>query len=180
MSDELSMTDAIGNAGALPQIHWNGRVYSVAHATPSAVQRVEAEVARAALANVSALKGVIPPGEYAESRAETLAAIQTKQHGYNKPLYQTAVLNDFLPHVLFGCVTERHPELTMADVYGMFRDSFDDVEAALVQVGPDFFVRGGDRTAAPPEERAKVAESYAKHLRDLLAQGKESRGSRPA
>lgn len=163
MSETLSVSDAMGNAGELPQIEWKGRTYQVAHACPSAVQKAEQEVARTAWANVQAMAPVVPADQFAKMQSETLAAIQRGDHGFGKPLYTAAMDGpDGLFLALFGCLRQRNPEVTMADVRAMYRDCRDAVRLALAQVGPEFFARGAETLPATPEEQAAVAESLTK------------------
>lgn len=155
MSDVTSFTDAAGNSGGVPTITWKGKTYHVCHATPAAVQRVEAEVARAAFERVAGLKKVLPADQFAEAKADTLAAVQANRHAFGQALYIASLDGpDGVLLSLFGCMGERHPDVTMADVRGMFRDSRDEALFALAQVGAGFFAHGAAMTPATPEEQA--------------------------
>lgn len=165
-----SASDALGNAGALPVINYKGKAYSVAYATPKAVQRVEQEVAAQAWANVQGLKGV---AGYEEMKAETLKGIQSRQHAFAAPLYTAAIDGpDGWPLMLWGCVAERHPEVKLDDVRGMFRDAADDVDLALAVVGGGFFSIGAESLPAPEASRAALAVALTGVLTDFLARRK--------
>lgn len=163
MPDAMSISDALGNAGELPSIEWNGKTYRVAHATPKAVQRAEEQVAKQATEAVLKLKGVLSPEAFAESWASVAAAVQTGQHGFGKSLYQAAMSGvDGLLLPFLACVRERHPELTMADAKAMYGDHPDEIDLILSRVGVGFFTHGVAGMAATPAQKAAA-------VADLLA-----------
>lgn len=174
MSDVTSFSDAAGNAGVVPTITWGTvpgdrpgetkpKTWHVCHATPAAVQRVEAEVARAAFERVSRLKTVLPADQYAAAFDKTLAAVQSNQHAFGQSLYVTALdSSDGVLLSLFGCLGERHPDVTMADVRGMFRDRRDEALFALGQVGAGFFACGAATTPGTLAEQAEMVAGLVK------------------
>lgn len=174
MTDVTSFSDAAGNAGVVPTITWGTvpgdkpgetkpKTWHVCHATPAAVQRVEAEVARAAFERVSKLKGVLPAADYAEAFKETLASVQANQHAFGQSMYVKALDgSDGVLLSLFGCIGERHPDVTMADVRGMFRDRRDEALFALGQVGAGFFACGAATTPGTLAEQAEMVAGLVK------------------
>jgi len=127
------------------------------------VQRVEAEVARAAFERVSKLKGVLPAADYAEAFKETLASVQANQHAFGQSMYAKALDgSDGVLLSLFGCIGERHPDVTMADVRGMFRDRRDEALFALGQVGAGFFACGAATTPGTLAEQAEMVAGLVK------------------
>lgn len=170
MSEVMTVSDAVGNAGSLPTITWQGKTYHVAHATPKAVQRVEQEVARAAFMNTQDMKGVLPPDKFAEFEGRTETAIRLKQHGFGQSLYIASLDGaDGVLFPLFGCLGEKQPGVTMEDVRGMYRDCRAEVRFALVQCGPDFFAVGAAMLPATPEEQATMVVALTKWQTQRLA-----------
>lgn len=161
MSETMTVTDAVGNAGSLPTIAWRGKTYEVAYATPKAVQRAEEEVARAAVESVMRLKKVFSPAAFAESWASVQSAVQTDQHTFGKSLYTAAMGGtDGLLLPLFACLREKHPEVTMADVKGMYADHPEEVSLLLERVGVGFFTLGVATMTATLAQRAAMVLGF--------------------
>jgi hypothetical protein len=169
-----SVSDAMGNAGDLPTIAWNGKSYPVEFPDVYAIQRVEKEVARLAWENVGNLKAAMPPAAWAELKAETVAAIQSRQWAFGFGLFASALAGpDGDSLILWGCMAGKSPGLTLGDVSRMQSESAADCEFALLMVQAPFFAAGAATLTASPEKRERVAAEATAAVKQ--AQAKQSR-----
>ncbi len=164
MADDIapSASDALGNAGPLPTIDWNGTTYPVATPTPLVLKAVEQMVCRLAWDNVQALKGAFGPAEWADLKAETVTAIQARKWAFAQPLFNEALSGpDGNTLILWGCLAARTPGVTLEQVRRMQVEAASDCEFALAAVRLDFFSVGSGTLPVSPEQRAAMLAAAA-------------------
>ncbi len=159
----MSVQNLLGDAGACPEIEWNGKRWKIGHPTQGAKGCLEELVAAKAVAEVKAIKGVLPADDYAEMFKALLSRITT---GYYRTFFpgwieQTtggggAVL------FLLSLLRERHPDATEADAVGLAGERGDEVQAALARVVPSFFeMLVASATHIPPDQKAAMRSAMA-------------------
>lgn len=160
-----SAADALGNDGPLPVVRWNGAEYPVAHPTPAVLAAVEAMVSKLAWDATAALKGVFGPQEWADLRAETVAAIQARRWAFGQPLFNETLSGpDGNALILWGCLSAKTPGVTLAQVKRMMAEAADDCEFALAAVQLGFFLAGAATMPLPPERAAAMKQAVAASL----------------
>lgn len=153
-TEPLSVSDALGNAGPLPEVKWSGKTWKVGHPCPEAVAHAERLAARLAWDTVNDLRDVYDPKEFAELKASTTRDIQGKAWQFGGSLFNAMLSGpDGNAAVLYACLKLNHPTLGIEDVRRMTQESRDDVELALLQVSPSFFSEAAERLSMPPDER---------------------------
>jgi len=161
---EPSVSEAMGNDGPLPEVHYKGQTYRVGHPCPDVIAHAEELVLKLAWEQLKRCEKAMPPDEFARLRAETVTAIQTRQNAFGSPLF-TGTVNgpdgDVL--ILYSCLRLNHPDVTAAFVREMMRadEPADDIELALVRVSPGFFTSGVDLAPKPKRERAAAGAAMA-------------------
>ena len=155
-----SVSDALGNSGALPEVRWNGRAYPVEYPDAFVIQRVEKEVARLAWQNVMDLKGAMDAAGWAELEADTATAIRSRHWAFGFPLFASLLTGpDGDSLVLWGCIAGRSPGVSLADVARMQVEAAADCELALLVVQAGFFAAGAATLRTSPENQATRAKS---------------------
>lgn len=156
-----SVCDALGNAGPLPVVNWNGKAYKVAAPTPAVLAAVERQAAAVATENVKALKGVLPPAEWQDLWDGLLSDLKARKWAYGRELFNavsTGPDGDVL--LLWGCLSLTHPELTVADVRRMQIDQPEDTASAVAQVIPRFLEIAGRTLPLPAGAREAMAMAF--------------------
>lgn len=157
-----SVSDALGNAGPLPVINWNGTAYPVSSPTPLTLKAVEQMVSRLAWDTMQGLKGVLGPQEWAELRAETVTALQARRWAFAQPLFSETLSGpDGDALILWGCLSAKTPGVTLDQVRRMQVEAASDCEFALSMVRLDFFTVGSGTLPVSPEQRAEVLANVA-------------------
>jgi hypothetical protein len=181
-SQPMSVSDALGNDGPLPEVRYKGEVYKVAHPCPEVIGHAEELVISLSWQQLKRCEKILPPDEYGKLRAETVAAVQTRQNAYGSPLFSGTLAGpdgDVL--ILYSCLKVHHPHLTADVVREMMRadESADDIELALARVSPGFFLSAADTAVKPRRERAAAGLAMAAQAAAVLAQRAASRPTSP-
>jgi hypothetical protein len=164
-----SVTTMLGAAGACPEVRHGGKVWKVGHPTQRAKACLEQLAAAQALAEVTVLKGIVPPDQYAELYQSVRDAITARHYktwgeGWQKIVWGPMSAQLFL----LSLVRENHPDATEDDVLAMAGGAPEQVAAALALVVPPFVsLLLSDRKDVTPEQRAAimgVAERVASQL----------------
>lgn len=152
MSEHPASTqDALGSAGACPEVRWGDKTYRVGFPTQRAKARLEALVAAQAVAEVRALRDSLDPAAYAEMFEAVNDAVRTRQHRTGGRMWQRALAEPggvlLFPLALFR---EHHPDMTPEELRALMIAEPEQVRAALLQVVPGFFRAVGEEIGATP------------------------------
>ncbi len=174
MSDETtppaSVSAALGNAGSLPEIRWDGRTYAVALPCPAVLSKAERMVPRLAREYLNELRDVLDPADWAKDDEMLRLAVAGGKWAYGHPLFRAVSEGpDGDALVLWACIALKHPAVTMADVRRMQVEAADDCDLALLEVTPLFFVAGSMSARASPERRRALAARTEAEVRAGLA-----------
>ena len=157
-----SVQTMLGAAGACPEIPLAGELWRVGHPTQRAKAVLEELAAAKAVAEVRALKGVVPADAYQEAFAETVAQVQAGAFRTWGAGWQKIVLSGGNAHLfLLSLLRENHPRATEDDARALAAGEPELVAAALARVVPGFFsllLAGLPLTA---DQRAGVAAAMA-------------------
>lgn len=158
-----SLQVALGEAGACPEVGWNGKIWKIGHPTQRAKAILEELAADRSISEVVAMKAYLSPAAYAELFAESRRAIAKREYATWGEGWQ-AVMSSIDGGLLFllSLLRVNHPEATEETVRGLMADKGDEVAAAMDRVMPPFFALLVESLPAPPAERAK-------HLAGMLA-----------
>ena len=158
----------LGAAGACPEILCGGKLWRVGHPTQAAKSRLEDFAAATAIAEVRALKTVLPPDAYADAWKDTLADVQAKQFRTWGAGWRRVVFDPQNFHLFFlTLLRENHPEATEADAKALLADEPELVAAALARVVPDFFTVLLVGVRLTLDQQAAVAAAIARLLATL-------------
>lgn len=139
VKDAPGIGQMLASTSACPEIPHGKRRWKVGHPTQDAKGRLERLVKKVALDEVRSLKGTLDPATYDETFREQVRAL--KDYDTWKAGWQRIVFDPEYSALLFlwSLLQEHHPEVTEAEVRALFADAPEEVDAALVQVLPDFF-----------------------------------------
>lgn len=152
-----SVCDAVGNAGPLPVVNWNGKAWAVGRPTPATLAFLEVELAAAAYRRVLAMKRSVTAVEFAEMKAAVLADIGDNKFAFNQPRFWGSMSGpDGTAILLWASLTVRHPEATLADAKRMLREAADEVDLAMAITTPQVFAVGVDSLDLPPDQQAAI------------------------
>lgn len=170
MSDSApGVQQILGNSGACPEIPLDGKVWRIGHPTQRAKAVLEELAAGRAVAEVRALKGVLPPDAYSEMFTELTKSIAAGDFKTWHPGWQRVTLGGGNSHLfLLSLLRECHPSATEADALRLAREAGEEVTAAMARVIPGFFdllLAGlGLTPDQQSETRAKIHEIVARLL----------------
>lgn len=147
----------LGDAGALPEIHWAGKVWKIGFPTQRAKAALEELAAARAVSEVVALKAALEPAAYAEMFAAVRRAIGAKEYRTWGAGWASAVNGpDGGTLFLLSLLRERHADATEADARGLAEACPDEVAAALDRVIAPFFDLLAACYPGPTEAKGKV------------------------
>lgn len=152
----------LGDAGACPEIQWNGKVWRIGHPTQRAKAALEELAAAKAVTEVTALRAALPPAVYAELFDGVLKDVASGAYRTFGPGWVRQTTGPAGPALfLLSLLRERHPEATEADAIGLAAAKGDELKAALARVVPGFFDLALESHPAPPEAKALIRGQIA-------------------
>lgn len=168
-----SVTDALGNAGPLPVVNWNGKKWQVAYTTPAVIADIEEEVAASAYQHIVRMSRRLPPDAREEAKAAALAAVQANKFAFNQPAFWEVMGGpDGDDIMLAASLRVKHPEVTTETARRMRAEAGDEVDYAVARVTPSFFDAGADTLPLSPADKKRLAAE----LLDVYRKGRsESR-----
>lgn len=130
----VSMSDHCGNAGALPTVTLKGVKKTVCFPTPKIISRMELAIAEAAFAEAKEMAAFRPGVE-----DEVLTKITAKHHRIFGPFWNATMASSAgTTLLLWACISDKHPDFTMADAIQVQKEDRDGVRLALACVSPPF------------------------------------------
>lgn len=178
--------DLLGDAGALPEIEYGGRVWKIGKPTQRAGDCLVQLTIRAAMREIQALKGVVDDADYRAMFDDFTVSVQTGAYKtWGDRWSAMAAGMDGTVRFLLSLLRERHPDATESDAMSLMVNCGDEVKAAFAQVLPPFLFLLLDHhpavLAASNELKAKVkAEAFPKVMeafRPLFAPSPTSESS---
>lgn len=155
---------ALGAAGACPEIIWQGKVWRLGHPTQRAKAVLEELGAAAALANVRHL-----PEDDPDRRA-VRKAVSTGSYRTFNPGWQETVGSPGTQHLfVLALFRETHPEMTEEQLFGLMAECPDDLRLGLARVVPDFFRLLLADPRVPPRMRPALEAGLAEVERTILS-----------
>lgn len=135
-----SQQSSLGSAGACPEIVFQGKTWRIGHPTQRAKSALEELATAKAVAEVRALKTIVPADAYGELFSELATRVSAGDYrtwgaGWQRIIFTPANAYMFLLSLL----RERHPDATEADAQALASNCREEVELALARVVPDFF-----------------------------------------
>lgn len=161
----MSIQNLLGDAGACPEISWNGKVWRIGHPTQRAKAVLEELVAAKAIGEVTALKTALPPETYAEVFQGVLDRVsggEFRTFGRGWVNLTTGGTGAVL--FLLSLLRERHPDATESDAIGLAADRGDEVQGALGRVIPSFFELLLETSAIPAQQKQAVRAALGQAL----------------
>lgn len=164
MADQAGGVGALlGDAGACPEIKWNGRAWKIGHPTQDAKTALEELVVSKAVAEVTALEGVLPPAAYAKLFDRLQDRIET---GHYRTFGAGWVKQTTSPagsvYFLLALLREKQPDATEGDAAGLAAAKGGEVQLALSRVVPGFFdVLLASASHLKPEQKDAIRAALA-------------------
>lgn len=169
MADDVpaGIGDVLGAAGACPEVVSGATVWKVGHPTQKAKAALEELAASKAVANVRAMRDVLPAEDYAEMWDETRADLQAGAFKTWQKGWKRVVMGGGGEHLfLLALLREHHPKATEADALALAAEEPEQVAAALARVVPGFLSVLLDGVPIPPARRdqlkAAILEAFAR------------------
>ena len=163
------LQELLGAAGACPVVHHAGVAWTVGHPTQRAKAVLEELCAARAVREVVALKGALPPAEYAELFQETTHQIAAGDYRtWGVGWSRLVTCRDGPTLFLQSLLRQHHPAVTEADAASLIAHAGDEIGAALARVVPGFFALLAEPLAVPPEKKARIVADMADALRGLM------------
>jgi hypothetical protein len=160
--------DLLGDAGALPEIEYAGKVWKVGKPTQRAADCLVQLTIRAAMKEITSLKGIVEPADYKEMFDDFTVSVQRGAYKtWGDRWSAMASGMDGTVRFLLSLLRERHHDATEADAMALMVNCGDEVRVAFAQVLPPFLFLMLDShpavLAASAELKAKVkAEAFPK------------------
>ena len=157
-SDVPGVTTMLGNSGACPEIVVDGKTWRIGHPTQRAKAELERLAVAMAVAEIRALKEMLPADAYQETFRELTDSIAAKHYRTWGAGWQRVVWGPQSAHLfLLSLMREHHPQATELDAQTIAAAEPEQVIAALVQVVPNFVaLLLADRPEVTPEQRTQI------------------------
>lgn len=177
MSDETTgVGDCLGNAGPLPAVTWEGKVYRVYRNCPAVVGHMELNVAVEARTTLRELRPAFSDAEYADRDKALADDLLAGKHKFGGPLFMAALTGPrSAAHLLAACVQPGCPGFTVADAVRMLAANPDEVTDALILAVPDFFLHGADAAGLPRDKVAALVDQMVAKFRAARAGGQPAK-----
>jgi hypothetical protein len=156
----MSMTQALGNFGPLPELDWKGLKLKMRHYCPPLLELLGAKLAEDALERASLFKG-----KHRQTKeSDTLRAIDAGEFEPGGPRFLLTLLGpNLFAYTLWGSLHTDQPELTLADVKAILRDLGPKQKSVINQVMPGFFT-AMELAGTAPGKALEMAAEWAKYL----------------
>lgn len=153
-----TVTTMLGASGACPEVKLNGKTWRIGHPTQKAKAELETLAVQQAVAEVTALKGILPPDQYKEMFDSVRDAITAKHYKTWGDGWQRIVWGPMSAHLfLLSLIRENHQDATEDDAMALAGGAPEQVAAALAQVVPSFLLLLlSERKDVTPEQREKI------------------------
>lgn len=168
----VSVQDVLGAAGEPPRFAWRGKEYKVGFPTQRVKARLEELIAGAETAAVQALRGVIPPTDFADQLARLGRQLRTREHRTRDgSLWQRYMVGEEavtgFQLFLLALLREHQPDVTEDDLRAMLAEGGEFLLLAADRVVPGFFTWLEAELGAPKGTTAELAAKMAAELRRL-------------
>ncbi len=177
----MSVQQLLGDAGACPEIEWQGKVWKIGHPTNRARGALEELVAAKAVTSITKLEGVMPPAVYAAMFADVMRDIKLERYKtFDKLWVEQTQGSSGAVLFLQALLRERHPEATEADAISLAMGKDNEVQAAIARVAPGFFdMLVASATNLNPEQKATLAAAIRSSILTAFAEQPKSSTSPP-
>lgn len=163
------MQNLLGDAGACPEVELGGKTWRIGHPTQRAKAALEELAAASAVAEVVALKGVVPAATYAEMFEGVARAVKRREYRTFGPGWLEQTTGPAGGSLfLLSLLRERHPEATEDDALALATAKPDEVQAALARVLPPFFELLMAKAPIPDAQKPKVLAAITGAMADFL------------
>jgi len=130
---------ALGNDGPHSTIEHGGTVFDFLYPSPLSVARLEQQVARIAMANVSELSGVLGPVEYAQLHTSTLQALTAKKHAFGGELFATITAGSDGPALFLWSYLNPACMASLDQIRDLIAAKPEECTRVIVSLTPDFY-----------------------------------------
>jgi hypothetical protein len=155
--DSPSVQNLLGAAGGCPEIILGGKTWKIGHPTQRAKGVLEELVVSKAVAEIIALKRLLPAEQYSEMFKSLREAIESGDYHTGGTSWAKIALTGLNAHLfLLALLRENHPEATEEDARKLAISEPEQVQLALARVVPGFFDLLLSGLPLPPDQRAKV------------------------